>query len=321
VSDAPLPTLQLTTSHSQSLNSEKPLGCCKQTGRSRLGKSLMNDFPAKKWIINNSSRRIPDYVMDILSLGDKFGLPIDVNDNKQDQMETALNVIKNFESSCFKIPVNSLDKLCSVIVNLLSKHLYSSKHSNYLDSYILRELKRCKKFLKKNEDLFDTKADKVQVTIIIDKQTYIKKMNKTLVDDNMYKQIKKDPFRIITNKTNNLLKIWLDNKIIDDNTYKTLKCNGNLPRCYGLPKVHKEGSPLRIVVSSVGTPLYDVARFLHEILSNSIKKPNSNIKDSWSCVTKINKITIEFYEINMLDATSLFTNIPKELVIQGIRME
>jgi len=85
--------------------------------------------------------------------------------------------------------------------------------------------------------------------------------------------------------------------------------------------IRKTGSPLRIVVSSVGSPLYDVARFLREILSNSIKKPNSNIKDSWLFVTKINNTpTIESHEVLMsLDVTSLFTNIPKELVIQGIR--
>jgi len=128
-----------------------------------------------KWIIN-SSRKIPDHVMNILSLGDKFGLPIDVND-KQDRMEIMLNMIENFEFSCYffscKFSANPLDKLRSVIVNLLSKHLYSSKYSNYLDYYILRELNRCKKFLKENEDLFITKADKGQITVIMDKQTYI----------------------------------------------------------------------------------------------------------------------------------------------------
>jgi len=60
--------------------------------------------------------------------------------------------------------------------------------------------------LKDNKDLFVTKADKGQVTVIMDKRTYIEKMNKTLDDDNTYKQIKKDPLRTITNKTNNLLK-------------------------------------------------------------------------------------------------------------------
>jgi len=78
--------------------------------------------------------------------------------------------------------------------------------------------------------------------------------------------------------------------------------------------------PLRIVVSSVGSPLYDVAKYLHGIINNSIKKPASNIKDSWSFVGRIKKRSIETNEIMVsLDVTSLFNNIPKELVMQGIR--
>jgi len=64
-----------------------------------------------------------------------------------------------------------------------------------------------KVFKKENKDLLVMKADKCQVTVIMDKHTYIEKMNKTLDNDNTYKQIKKDPLRIITNKTNKLLKI------------------------------------------------------------------------------------------------------------------
>jgi len=40
--------------------------------------------------------------------------------------------------------------------------------------------------------LFVTKADKGQVIVIMNKQTYIEKMNKILDHDNTYKQIKKD---------------------------------------------------------------------------------------------------------------------------------
>jgi len=83
----------------------------------------------------------------------------------------------------------------------------------------------------------------------MNKQTYINKMNKTLHDDNTYRIVKKDPLKIIRNKINNMLKIWLNNKIIDNYTYKSLQCiNGNLSRCYGLPKIHKKGTPLRIKV-------------------------------------------------------------------------
>jgi len=137
---------------------------------------------------------------------------------------------------------------------------------------------------------------------------------------NIYKLIKKDPLRTITNKTNNMLKAWLEGEIIDTYTYNVLRCtNRNLSRCYGLPKIHKNGSPLRVVISSVGSPLYNTARYLHVILSTSIKKPASNIKDSWFFANKINQTKIDPSDVLMsLDVTSLFTNIPRELVVKGI---
>jgi len=275
-----------------------------------------------KWIINESNVKIPERIINILSLGDKFALPLDVK-NYHDRRDTTINVIKNFETSCYKFPENSgiLDKLRAIMVSLINKQLYSSKHLNYFDSRMLKEFYKCRKFLRDNEELLVTRADKGQVTVIMNKQTYINKMNKTLDDDSTYRIIKKDPLKMITNKTNNMLKIWLNNKIIDEYTYKSLQCtNGNLPRCYGLPKIHKKGTPLRIVISSIGSPLYNIAKYLHEILSSSVKKPASNIKDSWSFVTKINKTSIDSSEVLMsLDVTSLFTNIPKDLVMQGIK--
>jgi len=58
----------------------------------------------------------------------------------------------------------------------------------------------------------------------------------------------------INNKLNNRIKGWLDSQVIDEPTYKSLKCfNGNLPICYDLPKIRKKDVPLRIVVSSMGT--------------------------------------------------------------------
>jgi len=235
--------------------------------------------------------------------------------------EINLSVIKNFEASSYKFPERVIDKTRAGIVNMLSKNTYCNKHMNYMDSFILSEFNKCKNFLKNNEELMITKADKGQINVVLNKSKYVEQMTKTLDDDSTYKKILKDPLKILTNKTNNMLKMWWDYKIIDDSMYKALRCtNGNLPRCYGLPKVHKQGFPLRIVVSSVGSPLYDVGKYLHEIINNSIKKPASNIKDSWSFVSRINKTHIETNEIMIsLDVTSLFNNIPKELVIQGIR--
>jgi len=272
-----------------------------------------------KWIINYSSKEIPDYVKNILSLGERFALPINVNDSK-DRLDTVLGIVKNFEASIFKFPEQCADKLRAMVVNSLNRNLYRDKHFNYFDAHIHKEFVKCKNFLKNNEDIFVTKADKGQVTVIMDKNAYVDQMLKILDDENTYRPVKNNPLRKITTRLDSLIKTWSENGIIDDCTYRGLKCtNGNLPRCYGLPKIHKPGYPLRIVVSSVGSPLYEVAKFLHGILKTSIKKPMSFTKDSWSFVKSINGKIIEPHEIFIsLDVTSLFTNIPKELVIQGI---
>ncbi|XP_071565721.1 uncharacterized protein [Temnothorax nylanderi] len=157
----------------------------------------------------------------------------------------------------------------------------------------------------------------------MDKSDYINRMTEVLNDTSTYKKLKKDPIKQVTSKLNQLVKSWLDNDIIEYHDYKRLNCtNGNLPRGYGLPKVHKAGFPMRIIVSAIGSPLYNVASFMHDILQKSIPKPRSRIKDSWSFVRKIANVNIDTDEILIsLDVTALFTNIPKELVCEGIRKQ
>jgi len=114
----------------------------------RLQNETLNKFlniDKSKWIINESNVNIPDNILNVLSLGEKFSVPIDNNDYR-DRRDITLNVIKNFESSCYRFPEIALDKLRAVMVSLLNKYLYCNKHVNYMDSFILREISRCKKF-------------------------------------------------------------------------------------------------------------------------------------------------------------------------------
>ncbi|RLU25472.1 hypothetical protein DMN91_001628 [Ooceraea biroi] len=94
----------------------------------------------------------------------------------------------------------------------------------------------------------------------------------------------------------------------------------SLARCYGLPKIHKPGFPLRIIVSAIDTPEYNIAYFFHKILTDSIPKPGSYIKDNWTFVKNIQNLSIgPNEELVSLDVISLFTNIPKELVKKSIK--
>jgi len=254
-----------------------------------------------------------------LSLGEKFGVPANLRDSSE-RLELTVNFVKNFEASTPKLPEKMVDKARSMMVNSLCRNLSINNHLSYFDTYINREVKKCKKFLKNNPEIFVTKADKGQVTVVMDRNVYVDKMTQMLEDTETYKPIKTNPLPKINSKLNNLIKGWYDSKAIDEWRYKCLKCtNGNLPRCYGLPKIHKREVPLRIVVSSVGSPLFEVAKFLHNILNISIKKPTSHVKDSWSFVGHIKEKSILPDEILVsFDVTSLFTNLPKELILRGI---
>lgn len=141
-----------------------------------------------------------------------------------------------------------------------------------------------------------------------------------LDDSTTYRRLKKDPINKITSKVHEMIKSWRESDIITESTYKHLNCtNGNLPRCYGQPKVHKTNFPLRIIVSTVGSPLYNLSCFLHDILQASIPKPNSYIKDSWSFVRAVTNFHIKNSEtLVSFDVVSLYTNIPATLVIQSI---
>jgi len=92
-----------------------------------------------KWIVNESNIKIPENIMNFLSLGNKFSVPVNVNDYR-DRTDITLNVIKSFESSCGSFPENLLDKLRAVMVSLINRYLCCSKHISYIDSFILNEI-------------------------------------------------------------------------------------------------------------------------------------------------------------------------------------
>ncbi|XP_071576680.1 uncharacterized protein [Temnothorax nylanderi] len=272
-----------------------------------------------KWLVNISKKSIPANVSRFLSLGDRFGLPINNSDAK-DRLRTTLDIVKNFETNCYKLPENMVSGVRNSVAESLKVFLSKSRHLDYIDRHILNEFKNCKAFLKNNDDIFVTRADKGQITVVMDKIEYIGRMSDVLNDESTYKKLIKDPIKQLTHKLNQLVKSWLDNDIIDKPTYYRLKCtNGNLPRCYGLPKVHKAGFPLRVIVSAVGNPMYNIASFLNSILHKYTHRSKSYIKDSWTFVKMIKESSISNDQIMIsLDVASLFTNIPKELVLEAI---
>ena len=89
-------------------------------------------------------------------------------------------------------------------------------------------------------------------------------MEEILSDTNTYAFINKDPSKKLTQDLHTLLMRWKRDHFIDEQTYRRLlTTDGIIPRVYGLTKIHKDGNPLRMIVSSVNSPLYYFSLFLH----------------------------------------------------------
>ncbi|GAB1861615.1 hypothetical protein CAJAP_02694 [Camponotus japonicus] len=278
-----------------------------------------NNIDNTGWLINISSKNIPDRVSELLSLGDNFGLPV-LQSHAKDRVSVVLETLKNFEINYNRILGAAVEMTRNSIANSLQRFLCEKRHVNFRDRYVLGGLSLCKQFLRDNDDLFVTKADKGQVTVVMNKIDYVEKMEALLCDQSTYKKLNKDPIRKLTNRINTIVKSWRSNDLINETTHKKLNCtNGNLPRCYGLPKIHKSGFPLRIIVSSIGSPLYNVAQYIHDILKISIVEPKSHVKDGWTFSNNLKDKFIMDDEIMIsLDVTALFTNIPKDLVLSAV---
>jgi hypothetical protein len=82
----------------------------------------------------------------------------------------------------------------------------------------------------------------------MNKEDYITKMKEHL-SCGSYIKIPKNPIKKIMKE----VKIAINNSNLDERTKKRLlPTNEITPRIYGLPKIHKEGIPLRPIVNTIG---------------------------------------------------------------------
>ena len=160
--------------------------------------------------------------------------------------------------------------------------------------------------------------------MILDKCSYISAIEEILNDNSRFSKLGipcgKEINHIVNleKRITSELKLLKDEEIIDKSTYKSIKPVGCRPGIlYGLGKLHKETRngipPFRPIFSAIGTPTYNLAKFLLKFLTTSTANKYTVI-DSFHFAEEISQQDSNLHMAS-LDVDSLFTNIPLEETI------
>ena len=167
-----------------------------------------------------------------------------------------------------------------------------------------------------------TRPDKGRGVVILDRSSYVEKMEVIVSDKSKFSVIS-DPIlktiRQAEDRINRLLAKLKSLRMISEELYKHLFVSGSIPGIlYGLPKIHKVLSPLRPIFSACGTPSYKLAKYLVPVLA-PLTRNEFTLENSYQFVEDIAKFNVDSSANGVymasFDVVSLFTNIPLQETI------
>ena len=116
--------------------------------------------------------------------------------------------------------------------------------------------------------------------VVMDRNDYHRKAD-ALLEESTYQTIPNDPTNKYKTRLIALLKSIKAEGGINETTYKKLYPTGaGSPKFYGLPKIHKTGTPLRPIVSSIGGVTYSTSKELSRILRPLVGKSPHHIQNN-----------------------------------------
>lgn len=259
-----------------------------------------------RWVKNLSSKVLSDDDISILQKGLNFAIT--------SSFVPKLDIVSEIEGGISNL--SSGDK--EIIRVEVSKALKSYRPPK---ANVTRKEREALKQLKNDESIVILKADKGNCTVVLDSDDYCSKMRDLLEDRDTYETIRRDPVKKIERDLNSkLLKLKREGKFSESNYFRLRSTDGIIPRIYGLVKIHKEGFPLRPIVSMIGSPLYEVSKHLASIIAPLVGKTNFVVKNSMdfievlkTCSWSDNDVMVSF------DVVNLFTSVPVNLAVNILK--
>ena len=231
----------------------------------RLGIDLEKKVDKNKVIFNLSDRILTEEQKDALALGLDYCMPLSSIKRSQFflHFEKLCYTLKN--SPIYKNTWHNITNSISTIAND-SFRLFKRQQTETQDpNPLLPPLKS----LREDKNIIITKPDKGRGVVILNRNDYHNKLQTILDDRSKFKEINTDaPTHLLKmeDKLNRLLRSIKTS--IGEAVYNTLTISGSVAGyLYGLPKIHKEGNPLRPIISAIGTFNYKLAKYLVEIIT------------------------------------------------------
>ena len=127
-----------------------------------------------------------------------------------------------------------------------------------------------------------------------------------------------DPTSQLKNKLISLLKDIKHTGGLCTNKYKQLYSTSAVPpKFFGLPKIHKTGTPLRPIASSRESITYGIAKELAHIITHLVGQSPHPLKNTQHFIQQLQGKKLEPGEaITSFDVKVLFTSVPVKPAIQ-----
>nr|VZI46024.1 unnamed protein product [Spirometra erinaceieuropaei] len=171
----------------------------------------------------------------------------------------------------------------------LIRHQVSSLLMAHRPREVLSKVERdALRELKADKDLVIVPADKGRATVVLDRTDYLQKTKGLLEDRQFYVPCATNPLKALTREINaTLLALENSGAITPTDRRMARQQDTALARFYGLPKVHKDGAPLRTIVSLKGTPTYGLAKWLFRRLKFLTAGSDTTVSSSAQFLEKL----------------------------------
>ena len=258
-----------------------------------------------RWVVNLSSQPLSQAERSLLTHGPNFAVT--------SRSPPIIDCVTAIEEVCQKLERGEAEELRGEVKAILKK-AHPPKPN------ITREEQKAMEILRKDNTRTVLTADKGVALLVLDQEDYVKKAEE-LLSQTTYNKINNDPTTKHKNRLINLLKTIKSEGGITEALYRKLYPTGaGVPKFYGLPKIHKKETPLRPIVSSIGSVSYATSKELTRILKPLVGRSPYHVHSNQDLLEDLRSLKLKKDECLMsFDVKALFTSIPIQPAINVIQ--